>query len=207
MNRPQTKPHTYLALGDSYTIGESINESQRWSVQLVQKLRRDGINISDPEIIAQTGWTAAELTAAIAATGNVKKYSLVSLLVGVNNQYRGEDTEKFRHEFRILLDTAIDFAAGNASRVFVLSIPDWGVTPFAASRDRNKIAREIDAFNMVVMQECKNRKIQFIDITPISRTAFNDPSMIAEDQLHFSGKMYEKWAEQVRQVVQMTNDE
>lgn len=195
------QPCTYLALGDSYTIGESIGASQRWSSQLVEKLQKQGIDISGPDIIAQTGWTTSELATAIEKSGNRKRYSLVSLLIGVNDQYRGEDINKFRDEFRSLLDTAVDFAQGMASRVFVLSIPDWGVTPYAASRDRDRVALEIDKFNAVVSDECNSKGIRYLDITPISRTAFNNPSMIASDGLHFSGKMYEKWADEAVPVV------
>ncbi len=195
---PATQPlATYLALGDSYTIGESVTESDCWSIQLAELLRKEGIQVAKPDLIARTGWTTAELADAIRASGNKQKYSMVSLLIGVNNQYRGQSLEQYRTELRDLLQTAVSFAKGNAAHVFVLSIPDWGVTPFAANRDRQQIAREIDAFNEVCEEECEKAGITFIDITPLSRTALNNASMVAEDQLHFSGKMYRLWAEKV----------
>ncbi|MFN8352986.1 MAG: SGNH/GDSL hydrolase family protein [Spirosomataceae bacterium] len=185
----------YLALGDSYTIGESVPEQERWSVQLAQLLRQHQLPIADPDIIARTGWTTAELSAAIAEANNQHRYELVSLLIGVNNQYRGQSLERYRTEFRTLLQTAVQFANNKASRVVVLSIPDWGVTPFAANTDQGQIAKEIDAFNQVAKQECTTAQVAFVDITPLSRTAKSDPSLIASDQLHFSGKMYRQWAE------------
>lgn len=194
--------HTYLALGDSYTIGESVPAADRWGVQLAGLLRKDGVDVADPDIIARTGWTTAELIEAIKQSGNGKTYGLVSLLIGVNNQYRGQDAGRYRTEFRELLQTAIRFAGNKPERVFVLSIPDWGVTPYAASsgRDRQQIAREIDAFNAVAQEECQKAGIAYVDITPTSRTA-TDASQIAEDGLHFSGKQYRLWAEKALPVV------
>lgn len=194
-NAPSTPLATYLALGDSYTIGESVAESERWSVQLAQLLQKEGIPLAKPDIIARTGWTTAELAEAIQRSGNTKQYTLVSLLIGVNNQYRGQSRDQYRNELRDLLQTAVSFANGKADHVFVLSIPDWGVTPFAADRDRQQIAIEIDAFNAVCEQECTKAGIAFVDVTPLSRTALNNASMVADDQLHFSGKMYRLWAE------------
>ncbi|MFD1142472.1 SGNH/GDSL hydrolase family protein [Larkinella insperata] len=189
--------HTYLALGDSYTIGESVPASDRWSVQLAGLLRKEGVDVADPDIIARTGWTTHELMEAIQRSGNKKTYGLVSLLIGVNNQYRGQDTERYRNEFRELLQTAIRFAGNRPGRVFVLAIPDWGITPYAANsgRDRQQIAREIDAFNAVAQEECQKIGIVYVDITPTSRTAAGDASQIAEDGLHYSGKQYRLWAE------------
>ncbi|MBC8111316.1 MAG: SGNH/GDSL hydrolase family protein, partial [Verrucomicrobia bacterium] len=134
---------SYLALGDSYTIGESLPPSQRWSKQLTDLLKKEGKKIANPTIIAQTGWTTAELAQAIQTANNNKKYNMVSLLIGVNNQYREESTDKYRTEFAGLLKTAINFTGGEAKYVFVMSIPDWGVTPYAEGRDRTKIATEI----------------------------------------------------------------
>ncbi|MGV3560010.1 SGNH/GDSL hydrolase family protein [Larkinella arboricola] len=195
--------HTYLALGDSYTIGESVPARDRWSVQLAGLLRKEGVDVADPDMIARTGWTTSELTEAIQRSGNQKTYGLVSLLIGVNNQYRGQDTNRYRTEFRNLLQTAIRFAGNKRGRVFVLSIPDWGMTPYAANsgRDRQQIAREIDAFNAVAQEECQKAGIVYIDITLISRTAAGDASQIAEDGLHFSGKQYRLWAEKALPVV------
>ena len=187
---------SFLSLGDSYTIGESVPEAARWSVQLAEMLRKDGLAVASPDIIARTGWTTAELAAGIAQAKNDKTDDLVSLLIGVNNQYRGQTTDRYRSEFKSLLDTSVKFAKGNKNRVFVLSTPDWGVSPFGKSSDRDKIAREIDAFNAVAKEECEKAGILFIDITPISRSGLNDPSMFASDGLHFSGKMYGLWAKE-----------
>jgi len=194
-------PSNFLSLGDSYTIGESVPESDRWSVILANRLRQRDITIQDPNIIAQTGWTTAELQEAIRRSGNTKTYDLVSLLIGVNNQYRGQSRETYRTEFRELLTTAVRYAGNRPGRVFVLSIPDWGVTPFAASRNRAQIAAEIDAFNAVAREECQKLNIAWVDITPVSRTAAGNTELVASDGLHFSGKMHEKWVEAALPVV------
>jgi lysophospholipase L1-like esterase len=189
------KKNTYLALGDSYTIGESVPEADRWSMQLTDLLKKEGIILTKPDIIAQTGWTTAELAEAIKNSGNTKKYTMVSLLIGVNNQYRGQSLERYRTELQDLLKTAIQFADNKKEHVFMLSIPDWGVTPFAQGRNLEKIAKEIDVFNAIAADECKQMGIAFIDITSISRSAAGDNTMVASDNLHFSGKMYKLWAE------------
>ena len=187
----------YLALGDSYTIGESVEEQLRWPVQLVERLREDNVNINDAEIIARTGWTTDELMRAVDAAEPGNEYDLVSLLIGVNNQYRGRDLSNFREELTELIDIAVRSADSVASRVIVLSIPDWGVMPFAEGRDRDEIAGEIDAFNDVVREECSYAGVKFYDITAISRKAANDPSLVAGDALHPSGKMYSMWVDLV----------
>lgn len=184
----------YLALGDSYTIGESVGRDERWPVRLVELLRAEGVEIDEPAIIARTGWTTDELDAAIDAADPRGPYDLVSLLIGVNNQYRGRSVEEYRAEFRALLARAIGFAGGEAGRVVVLSIPDWGVTPFAAERDRAKIAAEIDLFNAVNREETERAGARYVDITPHSRQVAGDPAMTAPDGLHPSGEMYEFWA-------------
>jgi lysophospholipase L1-like esterase len=186
-----------LALGDSYTIGESVSESERWPVQLAATLREQGVPVAEPTIIARTGWTTDELEAAIQRENPQGTYELVSLLIGVNNQYRGLDVNEYRVQFRDLLQQAIDFAGGEAGRVIVLSIPDWGVTPFAASRDGAKIAGEIDRFNWVNRQETESLGARYVDVTAVSRRAATDGTLVAEDGLHPSGKMYEAWVELV----------
>ena len=184
----------YLALGDSYTIGESVNESERWPVQLAGLLENHGFKI-DVTIIARTGWTTDELWDGIQAREISPPYDLVSLLIGVNNQYRGRDLEEYRESFVFLLNKSIEYAGGDPSRVFVLSIPDWGVTPFAGSRDTEQIGREIDQFNTVNRDETEKAGAHYVDITPTSRQALHNPSLIAEDGLHPSGSMYAGWAE------------
>ena len=197
-----TSKYRYLSLGDSYTIGESVAPEERWSMILTEMLRKNNVNIADPEIIARTGWTTAELMDGIKNRNPKGPYNLVSLLIGVNNQYRGQSLERYRTELQELLQQAIGFAGGNIERVFMLSTPDWGVTPFAKGSDQAKTASEIDAFNQVAKEECEKLGIAFVDITPISRTAKNDVSQIANDGLHFSGKMYRQWAETALPTVQ-----
>ncbi|MBM4426171.1 MAG: SGNH/GDSL hydrolase family protein [Chloroflexi bacterium] len=185
----------YLALGDSYTIGESVLESERWPNQLADLLKTSSDQDVDVTIIARTGWTTAELWQGIQAQQPSPPYEMVSLLIGVNNQYRGYDINEYREEFGFLLAKAIEFAGGDADRVFVLSIPDWGVTPFANGRDAEKIAQEIDAFNAVNLEEAQKAGAAYVDVTPVSRKAINDTTLIAGDGLHPSGEMYAAWAE------------
>lgn len=192
-------PLAYLALGDSYTIGEGVAEDGRWPVQLARALRDEGIELADPRIIATTGWTTDELAAAIDAAGPLGTYDLVSLLIGVNNQYRERGVEEYRGQFEALLRRAIGLAGGRADRVLVLSIPDWGVTPFAAAsgRDRGVIAAELDAFNAAARFACRAAGVAFVDITPVSRARGHEPEMLAADGLHPSAAMYALWAQLV----------
>lgn len=189
------EPLSYLALGDSYTIGEAVPEAGRWPVQLAAALRARGIALADPRIIATTGWTTDELSAAMDAAEPIAAHGFVSLLIGVNNQYRGREVENYRAEFAALLDRAIGLAAGREDRVLVLSIPDWGVTPFGqgSGRDTTQIARELDAYNAVAAEECSVRGVAFVDITPASRSPGSQPDRIAEDGLHPSALAYTDW--------------
>jgi lysophospholipase L1-like esterase len=183
----------FLALGDSYTIGESVAVADRWPNQLALRLRKSGIDIADPQIIAKTGWTTDELSSAIDAAKPRRPYALVTLLIGVNNQYRGRAAEEYRNEFTALLRRAVAFAGGNPRRVIVVSIPDWGVTPFAANRDRATIAAEIDRFNIINAEETKKAGARYADITPLSRHAATEPNLVAPDGLHPSAAMYKQW--------------
>lgn len=199
---PSKPPMTrYLALGDSYTIGESVAESERFPVQLVARLKKDGTDLGAPWIIARTGWTTDELDAAITAAGPTGPYELVTLLIGVNNQYRKRDAEQYRGEFRALLKRAVGFAGGDPSRVIVVSIPDWCVTPFAKEGGRTNESGEIDRYNRVNREETEAAHAKYVDITPISREAVNDPALLAEDGLHPSGKMYGRWVELIAPTV------
>ena len=186
---------SYLALGDSYTIGESVPESGRWPVQLAGMLRNEGIPLSDPRIIATTGWTTDELDAAITAREPLGTHDFVSLLIGVNNQYRGRDVAEYRVQFSALLWRAIGFAGNRPDRVLVLSIPDWGVTPYATKegRDTARIARELDAYNEAARQACAQRGVAFVDITAVSRARGAEAAMLADDGLHPSAAMYTEW--------------
>jgi lysophospholipase L1-like esterase len=196
-NQTSVHKYTFLSLGDSYTIGESVAEQDRWSVQLAAMLREKGVDVAPPDIIARTGWTTAELAEAIRQSGNADTYDLVSLLIGVNNQYRAEPLDRYRAEVRELLQTAIRFAGGRPGRVIVLSIPDWGVTPFARDRDPAQIAAGIDAFNAACREEAQKAGVRFFDITPLTRQVGNDPSQVASDGLHYSGRQHRRWAEMV----------
>lgn len=193
-----TKPLRFLTLGDSYTIGESVAESERWPVQLAAALRKQNISIADPLIIAHTGWTTDELNAAIDKSNPEGTFDLVTLLIGVNNQYRGRSVEEYRGEFSALLQRAIGFADSKPSRVIVVSIPDWGVMPFAKDRDRKKIANEIDAFNSINWEESVRAGAAYADITPISREVDRHPELIASDGLHPSGAQYTYWVEIIK---------
>jgi lysophospholipase L1-like esterase len=182
-----------LALGDSYTIGESVAPAERWPVQLVAALRARGETFADPTIVARTGWTTGDLSAALDKTQLTKPYDLISLLIGVNNQYQGRDLEEYRRQFVALLGRAVDYAGGQASHVIVLSIPDWGATPFAASRDRVAIGNAIDQFNAVNKEESQRTGVRYVEITAGSRRAKDVPDLIAGDGLHPSAKMYTEW--------------
>ncbi len=186
----------YLALGDSYTIGEGVAENGRWPQQLAHALREEGIALDDPRIIATTGWTTDELSAAIDEAGLHGVFGFVSLLIGVNNQYRGRSVDEYRGEFSALLKRAVAFANNDPAHVLVLSIPDWGVTPFAiqSERDRDLIASELDAYNAVARDVCVEQGITFVDITPVSRERGAEPAMLADDGLHPSALMYAEWA-------------
>lgn len=187
----------FLALGDSYTIGESVTEAERWPVQLVEALKKQGISLEPPEIIARTGWTTGELAYAIDAAQIRPPYQLVSLLIGVNNQYRGYSQEEYRKEFSELLNKAIGFAGGEPERVLVVSIPDWGATPYAERFDRGKIKKDIDAFNEINCQEADRLGVRYVDVTPISRRAEQELDLIAHDGLHPSATMYSEWVDAI----------
>ena len=193
-------PLTYLALGDSYTIGEGVPAAGRWPVQLAAMLRGEGGALAEPDILATTGWTTDELSAAMDGASFAPRYDLVSLLIGVNNQYRGRGVDDYREEFRRLLQRAIALAGGRARRTLVLSIPDWGVTSFArdGSRDIARIAAELDAYNTVAREETLRPGARWVDITVISRHC---PEWLADDGLHPSAAQYALWAEAALPVV------
>jgi lysophospholipase L1-like esterase len=183
-----------LALGDSYTIGEGVAADDRWPVRLAAMLRARGMAVADPVIVARTGWTTDELSNGIDAARPAGSFGLVTLLIGVNNQYRGRSTDEYRTQFRALLARAISFADSKASRVIVLSIPDWGATPFAQGRDRTRIATEIDAFNAINRDETVRAGARYVDVAPMSRRAAAEKTLVAGDGLHPSAAMYAEWA-------------
>lgn len=193
-----------LALGDSYTIGEGVEAQERWPMQLAKLLNEKGRTTSNPKIIAKTGWTTDELQSGIDREELAERYDWVTLLIGVNNQYRERNIEEYRLQFRQLLELAIKKAGGDPSRVIVLSIPDWGVTPFAVKRNRDPelIAKQIDQFNEVNREETTKRKAVYIDITKLTRDAASNPGKyLVADELHPSAEMYAQWAELVSRVI------
>ena len=198
------KTLSYLALGDSYTIGESLPLEDNFPHQTVALLRKKRMLIADPEIVAKTGWTTDELTDVITKLSLKSNYDYVSLLIGVNNQYRGRDIATYQKDFEQLLLQAIQFAGGKHQHVFVLSIPDWGATPFAEGRDREKITSEINHFNAVNKKTAEEHKVHYIEITAGTREAQQDLSLVADDKLHPSKKEYTRWAEKLSRAIEQT---
>ncbi len=191
-----SKTARFLALGDSYTIGEGLVPAERWPVQLAALLRQKGTATEEPRIIARTGWTVADLAAAIAAAHLQGPFDLVTLQIGVNDQYQGADPDRYRPGFAALLKRAVALAGSDPRRVVVLSIPDWSVTPFAgeSGRDRPRTAAEIERFNRVDREETAKAGARWVDVTPSSRKAAADRSLLVADGLHPSGTMYGEWA-------------
>jgi lysophospholipase L1-like esterase len=188
------QPMKYLALGDSYTIGESVPELERWPNQLVDSLTKRGWHIDKPMIIATTGWRTDNLKNAMTIAKLKPEYDLVSLLIGVNNQYQGKSSKEYAVEFEELLKTAIHLAKGKKDRVFVVSIPDYGFTPYGKPKQET-ITKAIDEFNEINARITYKYGVQYFDITEISRDGLKDTSLVATDGLHPSGKMYSYWVE------------
>ncbi len=188
---------SYLALGDSYTIGQSVASNERFPFYLTSLLRQQDIKLQDPDYIATTGWTTKDLQNAIAARGSFGPYDLVTLLIGVNDQYQHLDTAGYRIRFTQLLDKAIALAGNRPSRVFVLSIPDYSATPFVAAGNKKKVSEEVTAFNAINKEITLGRNISYTDVSPASRAAATDASLVASDGLHYSGKEHKIWAELV----------
>ena len=191
----QNNSTSYLALGDSYTIGEAVSKDQRWPVILADKLSMEGYDVEQPLIIAKTGWTTNELQKAIEEKKPNTGYDLVSLLIGVNNQYRGYPIDQYKKEFKELLLQAITFANGDTTKVFVVSIPNYGVTPFGMQKGEDTIRKELLIYDSIADSISSEMDIPFINITPVSEKAKDDPTYIASDQLHPSGKQYAEWVE------------
>ena len=192
---------SFLALGDSYTIGESVPIEQRWPVQLADSLEAYGFEIDTTQIIATTGWTTSELQQGIENTQTTPPYGLVSLLIGVNNQYRGYDIHIYRAEFEELLQQAVSFAGDDPSKVFVVSIPNYGVTPFGMTRGEDRIRRELLKYDSIADSIASAYGIPFVNITPISENAKTNMDLIASDELHPSGEQYRLWVTEMLPVV------
>ena len=202
MKHPKQKhTPTYLALGDSYTIGEKVKPGENFPNQTVALLREQGLDFKAPVIVAKTGWTTDELQEGIKQAKLLPHYDFVTLLIGVNNQYREHPVDSYHPQFEALLKDALGYARNKSSHVIVLSIPDWGVTPFAAERNRKQIAARIDDYNAVNKQIADKYKVHYINITPGTREAANDKELLAEDGLHPSAKEYKKWAEEVARII------
>ena len=191
----------YLALGDSYTIGQSVAPEERFPNQVVHYLQDAQIKVQAPDIIATTGWTTRDLLNSLDNNTPRNNYSIVTLLIGVNNQYQHRSLTEYKSEFTILLNRAIQYAGNIKSHVFVLSIPDYSVTPFASGSDTARIAREINDFNQVNQDVSQLIGIKWIDITGISREAKTNPALIANDGLHPSGLQYKRWADLLAPIV------
>lgn len=185
-------PMKFLALGDSYTIGEAVTHDERWPVQLVSELRKRNIHFANPDIIATTGWRTDELIRAISEQRPPHDYDMVSLLIGVNNLYQGRPIEQYAAEFEELLKTAIELGNANKENVFVLSIPDYGFTPFGKEK-QSDISHDTDLFNEVNRHIALTYGITYFNITDISRNGLKTPQLIASDNLHPSGQMYFEW--------------
>jgi lysophospholipase L1-like esterase len=197
----QKNTYTYLALGDSYTIGEKVKNTENFPNQVVTLLREQEFDFKEPLIVAKTGWTTDELQEGIKKAKLQQHYDFVTLLIGVNNQYRDRTVADYIPQFESLLKKALKYADNNPRHVIVLSIPDWGVTPFAEGRDRKQIATQIDEYNAANKLLTGKYKVHYIDITPGTREAANDSELLAADGLHPSGKEYAKWAKEVAAVI------
>jgi len=187
--------HGLLALGDSYTFGEGVEPADRWASQLVRRLQQHGVELPEPTIIARTGWTTDELANAIVQAPPAGDYQLATLLIGVNDQYRGRTLQSFEAGFAALLDRAVGFASGDPARVIALSIPDWGLTPFAEGRDQPAIAEQIDTFNAAARARARQVGASWMDVTESSRAMGTLPALVAADGLHPSAELYRRWAE------------
>lgn len=200
-NKNEPQSIRILSLGDSYTIGTGVETKDRWPTQLAGRLRNLGFELPEPVYIAQNGWTTAELLQAISSRMTGGNFDLVTLLIGVNNQYQGLDIDNYSRDFKQLIELAIKFNGGNPGGVVVLSIPDWSVTPFAESRNRVKISREIDQFNDANRRLSSGAGIQYVDITSLTRQVGSEAVYLADDCLHPSARMYTAWVERLLPVV------
>ncbi|MEQ8910023.1 MAG: SGNH/GDSL hydrolase family protein [Vicingaceae bacterium] len=202
-SKPKDQTMNYIALGDSYTIGEGLGKDGIWPYLLYKELKSKGFNLNQPKIIARTGWRTDELMQAIKHENLSSKFELVSLLIGVNNQYQGKSIEDYKSDLITLLETSISLSENGKEGVFMLSIPDYGVTPFAKSKGLKNVSEEIDNYNKIAKELATQFGVLYFDITDISRTAAEDKSMLTEDMLHPSAKMYKKWVDAIsNQVVE-----
>ncbi len=198
---------TYLALGDSYTIGQSVQPNERYPFLTVQELRSENVNIDGPQYIATTGWTTQDLENSIGTQKPSNNYDIVTLLIGVNDQYQHLDTAGYRKRFNDLLNKAVELAKNRYTHVVVLSIPDYSATPFVDSAQKMTVRNEIDVFNAINREITMSKNVSYIDITQLSREVSVDPSLLASDNLHYSAREYQKWAELLVPVIKKALDQ
>lgn len=197
----EREPVGILALGDSYTVGESVDKLDDWPSQLVRSIRTGGRGATEPTVVAATGSDTQDLMTALQLVDLESPFDVVTLQIGVNNQFRGGTLSDFEADLDLLTDMAIKHAGDEAGRVILLSIPDWGMTPFAEGAPRSTVASEIDAFNEVIRQQASKDGTHFVDVTEISRRGLAEPDLVAADGLHPSGKMYGEWVDLMLPVV------
>lgn len=193
---PNNESYSFLALGDSYTVGEGVSYEESWPSQFVDYALDRGIDFKNPELIAQTGWKTYDLLNAIKSSNLSVKYDFISLLIGVNNQFNSRPLSEFEDDLNEIL-TEINYLKKGNSKVIVISIPDWGYSPYGSSYDRDRISDEIDQFNNILKKISEQNNLNFVDVTQISRLAIKEPNLIAEDKLHPSGLMYLEWVKKI----------
>ena len=196
LNTPRESPYSFIALGDSYTIGEGVNEDERWPNQFVDVAYENGVDFDQPMIIAETGWKTYDLLNAINQTNFTKKYDYISLLIGVNNQFNSRPIDEFEEDLNKLMDEMKRIKKNDGS-IIIISIPDWGYTPFGESSDINDISEQINLFNSSLRKFATTNGIKYVDVTEISRRGINEPDLITNDNLHPSGIMYLEWAKKI----------
>ena len=196
LNTPRESPYSFIALGDSYTIGEGVNEDERWPNQFVDVAYENGVDFDQPMIIAETGWKTYDLLNAINQTNFTKKYDYISLLIGVNNQFNSRPIDEFEEDLNKLMDEMKRIKKNDGS-IIIISIPDWGYTPFGESSDMSDISEQINLFNSSLRKFATTNGIKYVDVTEISRRGINEPDLITNDNLHPSGIMYLEWAKKI----------
>ena len=196
LNNPRESPYSFIALGDSYTIGEGVNEDERWPNQFVDVAYENGVDFDQPMIIAETGWKTYDLLNAINQTNFTKKYDYISLLIGVNNQFNSRPIDEFEEDLNKLMDEMKRIKKNDGS-IIIISIPDWGYTPFGESSDMSDISEQINLFNSSLRKFATTNGLKYVDVTEISRRGINEPDLITNDNLHPSGVMYLEWAKKI----------
>ena len=196
LNNQRESPYSFIALGDSYTIGEGVNEDERWPNQFVDVAYENGVDFDQPMIIAETGWKTYDLLNAINQTNFTKKYDYISLLIGVNNQFNSRPIDEFEEDLNKLMDE-MKRIKKNDGNIIIISIPDWGYTPFGQSNDMSNISEKINLFNSSLRKFASTNDLKYVDVTEISRRAINEPDLITNDNLHPSGIMYLEWAKKI----------